>query len=206
MGDLEFGGQCRGPASLGQRLLNSRLCPLLFCYHKACVSLEYLLTSKLLWPSRAFRMGESSPAASGRQPSLYDEHRTWSSLFSHWFSPCPQHSGRVSLLRIPLHFPGSLSEPLSAWSSLFPALSFCLNPTPYSSPTPCLSISDHSLRLLAPKGRLYLLSVEACSGVCVSEGQCIVMAKRMVQMPALPPTSRVTMDWHLTSTPQFAHW
>lgn len=178
MGDLESGGQCRGPASLGQQLLNSRLCSLLFCYLKTCVSLEYLLTSKLLWLFRAFRTGESSLAASGRQPLLYDEHRTRSSLFSHWFSPCPQHSGRASLLRTPQHFPGSLSEPFSAWSSLLPALSFCLNPTPYSSPTLCLSISDHSLRLLAPKGRLYLLSVEASSGVCVSEGQCTVMAKR----------------------------
>lgn len=173
------GGQRTGPASLGQRLLNSTLCPLLFCSHKICVSLEYLLISKRLWLFRAFRTGESSPAASGRQPLLYEERRTPSSLLSYWLSRCPQHSSRASLFRIPRHFLHSLSEPFSAWSSLFLALSFCLNPTPYSRPTPCLSVSDHSLKPLAPKGRLCLSSLEASSGVCTSGGPCIVMAKGM---------------------------
>lgn len=205
MGNFKSGGQCIGPASLDQWLLNSRLCPLLFCSHKTCVSLEYLLTSKPLWLFRAFRTGELSPAASCRQPLPYDEHRTQSSLLSHWLSRCPQHSSRASLFRIPQHFLGSLSEPFSAWSSLFPALSFCLNPTPHSRPTPCLSISDHSLRPLAPKGRLCLLSLEASSGVCMSEGPCIVIAKGMVQMPAQPPTSHVTTAGHLSSMPPFPH-
>ena len=202
MGDLKSGGQCIGPASLDQWLLNSRLCPLLFCSHKTCVSLEYLLTSKRLWLFRAFRTGELSPAASCRRlcPMMSTGH---SPAFSPTDSPAVPNTPAERV------YSGSLSTFwalfLSLWSSLFPALSFCLNPTPYSRPTPCLSISDHSLRPLAPKGRLCLLSLEASPGVCTSEGPCIVMAKGMVQMPAQPPTSHVTTAGHLSSMPPFPH-